>query len=141
MLRSKKIGLVVWGTILFVISVVLFAIPEEFTTVIGLFILAGAILMMVFGVLNIVSVTKYNNILLSDNENVEYHANCTFCGREIQCTIREFRPHGRFPEGFVYCPVCKNPVSRNAFNAFRRQDAGVNYGMNEFGDNSENNFY
>ena len=113
MLRGKRIGLIVWGTILSVGSFALFAVDDEVATYAGIVNLIGAALMIIFGIVNIVSATKFNNIMLSGN--TDFIGRCTTCNNEIQCTIKDFRPHGRFPEGFLYCPVCKRPISRNAF--------------------------
>ena len=118
MLRRKKIGLLIWGTIFLVASGMCFASDNAGGFVIGLFLLAGAILMIVFGIVNVVSVTKHNNILI--RENLDYRCQCPNCARDIQARIQDFRPHGRFPEGFIYCPICKKPISRNAFKAYRR---------------------
>ena len=118
MLRRKKVGLVIWGTIFLIASGLCFAADNAAGFIIGLFILAGAILMLVFGVINIVSVTKNNNILI--RENLDYRGQCPNCARDIHARIQDFRPHGRYPEGFIYCPICKKPISRNAFTPYRR---------------------
>lgn len=117
MLRKKRVGLIVWGTIFLVVSFALFLTRDAVAFSIALFVLAGAILMLVFGVINVASATRYNNILLA--ENLTFRGNCPYCNRDIQCTIRDFRLHGRYPEGFLYCPVCRKPISKNAFQAYR----------------------
>ena len=122
MLRRKKIGLIIWGAILLVGAIGMFGTDEAFGFILGIFLLAGAILMITFGIINAVSVTKYNKTLLA--QNIDYRCQCPSCGKDIQARIQDFRPHGRFPEGFIYCPICKKPISKNAFRPFRQEEGG-----------------
>lgn len=117
MLKRKRIGVIVWGVILFGISGIFVLMCLE-SNASGIVLFPGILLMVslvmvIGGIINAVSVTKYNNELL--RRGTKYLANCPFCKKDIKCTIADFRPHGRYPEGFIYCPVCKKPVSKNAF--------------------------
>ncbi len=122
MLRRKKIGLVIWGTIFLILAFGMFGTNESFGFALGLIFLAGAILMLTFGIINIVSVTKHNKTLLA--QNIDYRCQCPSCGKDIQARIQDFRPHGRYPEGFIYCPICKKPISKNAFRPFKQEENG-----------------
>ena len=123
MLRRKRVGLLIWGTIFLIASGIFFATDEAAGFIVGLFVLTGAILMLVFGILNVISVTKHNNTLVA--ENLDYRAQCPNCARDINARVQDFRPHGRFPEGFIYCPICKKPVSKNAFQPYRRDTEDI----------------
>lgn len=115
MLRKKRIGLIIWGAILFFTS--LFFLSDGDGRIAAFILLPGGILLLVFGIINVVSVTKHNNILISETPN--WQGNCPNCNREVRCSIRDFRPHGRYPEGYIYCPICKKPISKNAFNPYQ----------------------
>ena len=120
MLQHKRVGLIIWGAILTAAGFIMFVsgAADEIGGLIitGLLILAGGIIMLVFGILNAVKVTRYNNELINDGKS--YTTNCVKCGRVISAQTKDFRPHGRFPEGFIYCPVCKAPISKNAFTEY-----------------------
>lgn len=120
MLQHKRVGLIIWGAILTAIGFIMFVSGAAdgigALIIIGLMILAGGILMLAFGIVNAVKVTKYNNDLINDGKS--YTTNCVKCGRVISAQTKDFRPHGRFPEGFIYCPVCKAPISKNAFTEY-----------------------
>lgn len=129
MLKHARVGLIVWGAILLVGSLIsIIAVSSElngysndaaiFMILLILIMLGGAI-MIVFGIINVVKTSNYNREIL--NQNIVYYGFCPHCGTRLDCTIRDFRQHGRFPEGFVYCKVCKKPVSKNAFNQAQYQ--------------------
>ena len=124
MLQRKKIGLIIWGAILLGIGIIILAssmstgymrVPGvNAGTYIGLAFAVGGGLMLGFGIKNAVSVTNHNSEI--KNDGLLHITPCPYCGAEIRARSSDFRPHGRFPEGFVYCRVCKKPVSRNAFD-------------------------
>ncbi len=117
MLRGKRIGLIVWGIIFLFVSLALYSVGNGFASAVASINLIGALLMIIFGIVNVVSATKYNNLML--RQNLHYNCVCPSCAKNIDCDIKSFRRHGNFPEGFVYCPVCKHPISRNLFNVTR----------------------
>ncbi|MBR5738494.1 MAG: hypothetical protein IKY02_00720, partial [Lachnospiraceae bacterium] len=43
-------------------------------------------------------------------------ARCFKCGYVVYNYDIYFQFHTRYPEGFVYCPYCRQPLSRNLFN-------------------------
>ena len=80
----------------------------------GLVLTVGGATMLGFGILNAVKTTKYNNEIMSRTE--VYCTNCIYCSRPITCALKDFKAHKNYPEGFVYCPFCNRPVSKNTFN-------------------------
>ncbi len=124
MLQRKRIGLIIWGAILLGIGLIVLAgsagsgymrIPTTNAgTFIGLGFIVGGGLMLGFGIKNAVSVTSHNSKII--NDGLVHITPCPYCGAEIRAKSSEFRPHSRFPEGYIYCRVCKKPVSRNAFD-------------------------
>ena len=57
---------------------------------------------------------SYNNPLDVDNRVMIAH--CPKCSRQIQAkNPAQFSTHKNFPEGFMYCPYCRKPVSIRAF--------------------------
>ncbi|MBQ7173400.1 MAG: hypothetical protein IJR88_04715 [Clostridia bacterium] len=122
-LKSKKIGLIIWGAILIVISFMVFFYASysnddtvaPIANIIGLCMLPGGILMIVGGIINAVKVTQYNRRVIEEENRYYYSGVCPFCQYAITCELSAFSPHRRFPEGFIYCPVCKKPVSKRVF--------------------------
>ena len=136
MLKKARVGLIIWGAILSVVGLyfLLGALhslaPNDYTTnqstaastalilcLFGLFILSGGVLMLVFGIINAVKTKKYNKSI----ENDLYVARCFVCGTEVRCNPADFTAHRNYPEGFRYCPVCRKPLSRNAFTLYPGQ--------------------
>lgn len=131
MLRRTKKGLIIWGSILLCFS--LYFITAYFLAgngwqardmqsriaaiIIFLFLSAGGVTMLTFGIINAVLTANHNRELLS--RNLTFTANCIYCGGLINCTVRDFRPHRRYPEGYTACPYCKRPVSKNAFGVYQ----------------------
>lgn len=124
MLKHAKVGLIVWGCILLLGSLIaLIAMYDSFSygdggvaafVILIILIMLGGAIMLVFGIVSTVKASNYNREIL--NRNVIYYGFCPHCGTRLDYTIKDFRPHGRYPEGFAYCKVCKKPVSRNAFH-------------------------
>lgn len=131
MLRKTKKGLIIWGGILLFLSlyfiIVYFAAGSGLMArdmqsriaviVVFLILFAGGVTMLTFGIINAVLTGKHNRELL--RQNLTFTANCIYCGGLITCTVRNFRPHRRFPEGYTTCPYCKRPVSKNAFGVIQ----------------------
>ena len=128
MLKRAKVGLIIWGAILSVILLILIAVAVEAGDDMGeaggaviivlVFLLLGAAAMIVLGIVNAVKTSQYNRQLLS--QNILYDGFCPYCGTRINATIKDFRPHGRYPEGYINCMVCKKPISRNVFQEIRQ---------------------
>ncbi len=141
MLKRKRIGLIVWGVILTVFGFFMLLGSGEILQnvykgdllqtsvwiIIVVSLLLGGTLMLVFGIVNAVKVSRYNNRILEANRDIIYITTCYNCGYQISAKFTDFTPHSRFPEGFVYCPVCKKPCGKNAFRAYK-QDNGGTYG-------------
>ena len=130
-LKRKRVGLIVWGIILISLSLAFFlsaistfiqegqnmegAIAAISMIIIGLFALAGGIVMLIAGILNATKVSRYNRQVLEEEKRYYYSGICPFCQRTVNCEYADFNPHKRYPEGFIYCPICRKPISRNAF--------------------------
>ncbi|MBR4256376.1 MAG: hypothetical protein IKQ18_04360 [Clostridia bacterium] len=126
MYKRKRIGLIIWGGILILAGLIMITsavlgtrtgstkagdIFAVFVTALMFF--AGGGLMITFGIINCIKVSRYNNEL--KNRDVRYTARCTFCGYDLICTPEHFKPHRRYPEGYTTCPACKKPLSLNLF--------------------------
>ena len=130
--KRKRVGLVVWGSILVTMGLFLLlsvAVTKngwsmrsgmEMTTF-ALFLLLGGGILLGFGIRNFVLVSKYNNALENENAGITYCMNCFYCNYPVSVTYRDFQPHRRYPEGFIYCPFCKRPLSKNAFQRIAAQ--------------------
>jgi len=122
MLRSRRTGMIVWGAIIvfggIMMATLLFSGTElsRSTGIIGIVMIIGGGLLLGFGIAGAVKASKHNSALIAEGKT--YIGKCVSCGNPIKATIRDFRPHGRFPEGYMVCPVCKKPVSKNAFNVY-----------------------
>lgn len=110
MMQRARVGMIVWGAIFCVIALVL-----VFTSVWPLAILftIGGVLFLIFGIRSSARASKNNDAVMADNRT--FYARCHHCGSEVIAHSRNFRLHGRYPEGYVLCPVCKKPLSKNAF--------------------------
>ena len=125
--KKKRVGLIVWGAILITVGgiyLLLLSISAlqgrgsasvyAAMAMFFMLILGGAI-MLIFGIINVVNVKKYNAAL---DVNALHVTRCFSCGTEISCFLKDFREHSRYPEGFIYCPVCRKPLSRRAFTVY-----------------------
>lgn len=75
-----------------------------------------ALVLIVSGIGQLVSVSKYNRALDQEAYRNAYTGKCIRCGREITVRITDFMVHRRnYPEGYVDCPYCKEHISRNMF--------------------------
>ena len=136
MLKRRRVGMIVWGAILTFVGIVLHfealllclnsgnkRLPDIYLEVIvlfafGLLFICAGVVLLVFGIINAKKVTAYNQEL---NQTI-YTARCYSCGIVVQSRIGDFRPHRRYPEGFVYCPVCRKPLSRRLFTQLPQQN-------------------
>ena len=135
MLKRKRIGLIVWGVIFNAVGflLVMWIVMNEdrylnsiysqnraegmFWILIGIMLAAGGMIMLIFGILNAVRVTRFNNKILAETNRLTYYATCFGCGYRISARYNDFTPHSRYPDGFVYCPVCRKPLSFHLFQA------------------------
>ena len=126
MYKKKRTGLIVWGGILLTVGLLVAAaavgstvtktekVGDILSMVSSAFMfLSGGGIMLTFGIINAVKVSRYNNELKS--RDVRYTAKCPFCGYDLICSPEHFRPHRRYPEGYTTCPACKKPLSLNLF--------------------------
>ena len=88
----------------------------------------GPIIILVIGILLILLyVYRRNNIETSNRLFLRRYAGkvlvttCFYCGHQISAHAEDFSAHRRYPEGFIYCPVCHKPLSINAFNTCDEQ--------------------
>ena len=51
------------------------------------------------------------------NQGAKYKVTCPVCGTVVEYLKRDVSIHRRFPNGFVYCPRCKNPLAHNEDNS------------------------
>ena len=137
-MMRKKTGLIVWGAILlgfgllFMLSsltnIVRISAVKSYYDMryLGLssfyFLMAlsvnlaiGGGVMLGFGIRNAVLVNRQNGVTLAEARKYAYNATCFRCGTAVNCTGTNFAAHPRYPEGFVYCPVCRTPLSKNLF--------------------------
>ena len=84
----------------------------------GSLFIAGLVLVIVFGV-------RKARVKAGNRQYMEaqkYYrgktlaTNCIYCGRQVTAYAEDFHSHRNYPEGFIYCPVCKKPLSINAFD-------------------------
>ena len=122
MLKRNRIGLLVWGTLVFTVGTVF--IGSEVPFLAWMLMLGGAT-MLTFGIILLVKTTKYNNQLRAEYQNMILTTNCLHCGRQVDTNLESFVTHRNFPEGFIYCPICKKPISRNAFTAVPKQQQQI----------------
>lgn len=129
MYKKKRVGLIVWGAILVFsalsILLLMFATYRQeknvsmvyFYTLLAftLNMLAGGCLLLGFGIGNAVRVSRANNRVRRENEGYYFITTCYHCGRQVTCRFQDFSMHSRFPEGFVYCPACRTPLSIKTF--------------------------
>ena len=45
---------------------------------------------------------------------------CRNCGRELSYNRADLKIHRNYPNGFIYCPVCKAPNAHNENNIFEK---------------------
>ena len=110
--KKGHVGLIIIGSI--------FALIGAYCTYIhisGLIILGPALIMIALGIVFTVIANKNNNKICSLYHDKILSTTCIYCGHPVSTNIYRFRLHRRYPEGFIYCPVCKKPLSRYAFHA------------------------
>ncbi|MDO4207582.1 MAG: hypothetical protein Q4D15_08330 [Lachnospiraceae bacterium] len=67
------------------------------------------------------TVNTSNKYFLRKYFGKELVTTCFYCGHQISAHAEDFSVHRRYPEGFIYCPVCHKPLSINAFNTIDEQ--------------------
>ena len=126
-LKRKRIGLIVWGAIVsgFALSCIISAILSSVNltglvviVILYLCLLAGGIAMLVGGIINVSRVSQYNQQVLAEENRYYYAGVCPHCQHPVSCGFSSFSPHRRYPEGFIYCPYCKRPISKNLFQKY-----------------------
>ena len=56
------------------------------------------------------------------NRNDFFKITCRRCGREISYNRKDVLSHRRWPNGFIYCPVCKTPNGHREDNLVETGD-------------------
>ena len=51
-----------------------------------------------------------------------FEVTCPHCGAELRYPRYDVQAHGRWPNGFIYCPKCKNPVGHEETNLCQSED-------------------
>ena len=118
MLKRKRVGMIVWGAIIVLFSILImlsYQDQDKSNLILGGIVMAGGFGLLVPGIILAAKVSVANNRILNENEGFTYVANCLYCGRPVSCKFQDFQNHKRYPEGFLYCPICKHPISRNVF--------------------------
>ena len=49
-----------------------------------------------------------------------FKVRCPHCGRDLVYSREDIRPHHRWPNGFIYCPGCHQPVGHKEENLFEQ---------------------
>lgn len=111
-MRSVSKGVWITGSIFIVFGLFLLMSPIRMLSII--FFALGGILFIV-GIINAITTSKYNERYLQRYQGKAFITTCHFCNHEVICRAEDFREHRNYPEGYVYCPVCKKPLSINAF--------------------------
>ena len=117
MLKRTRVGLIVWGMIIIFFGIMFLCLSAEDKSwlIVGGIITAGGLGLLVPGIILAIKVKVDNKRLIEENAGFSYVTTCPFCGRPVGCKIQDFRFHKRYPEGFVFCSICKHPISRSAF--------------------------
>ncbi len=139
LLRSRK-SCIIWGIVLIAVGWISRAYIKQLLSIyasagggvaqsvysnlyiiFGIVMFAG-ILLLAGGIVYNIYVTAHNNRVLDENEDVEYLATCIYCGNDVIANLRNFRFGRNYPEGYVACPFCKKPCSRNLFDVITEED-------------------
>ena len=114
------------GIILLVVGIlqIILALPKRNigALILGFLVLAVGVALTVAGIVVNAGVKKENRRFLQTYEGKVFIGTCHHCDHEVECYAEDFQEHRNFPEGFVYCPVCKKPLSINAFSVFDEGD-------------------
>ena len=62
-------------------------------------------------------------IIEKGNLYKKYAATCPVCQAKIQYLGSDLRVHRNFPNGYVYCPGCNNPIAHNEANFIAEERA------------------
>ena len=87
----------------------------------GIFFIPG-IIMTVVGLVRRSNVQRSNEAFLRRYHGALFDTTCFYCGHEIECTAEDFSIHRNYPEGFVYCPICRKPLSKKLFEVVEEQE-------------------
>lgn len=139
LLRSRK-SYIIWGIVLIALGWISRAYIKQLLSIyasagggdaqsvysvlyiiFGIVMFAG-ILLLSGGIIYNIYVTAHNNRVFDENEDVEYLATCINCGNDVIANLRNFRFGRNYPEGYVICPFCKKPCSRNLFDVITEED-------------------
>ena len=108
MLLHQRPGMFVWGGILAIIGIV-FMITGGAGFYVGIPFVIGGALLIIFGVRRTIKVNETNAALMAQGAYMK--GQCYKCGLDVSVERKLFQPHRNFPDGFIYCPSCKIPLS------------------------------
>ncbi len=114
MLKRMNFGWIIWSGIFLLFG--LFSISSKNTAYLGIISLVISAIFVIVGIKNCIQTAKENKRIEEKYRGLVFRTNCIHCGYFIEADLHSFQPHRNYPEGFVYCPVCKKPVSKNAFH-------------------------
>ena len=122
MKRTSKVP-VVFGIILFVIAFLIFLFTigsNDSSTRLGGLILAllffiPCIILFISAGVSSNRVQKENEEFSQKYEDKRFVTTCFNCGHEVTARAEQFAQHRNYPEGFIYCPICRKPLSIRAF--------------------------
>ena len=119
MLRKRKIGLIIWGSILTVLALPLtiaFAIVGNEGWIIALVVLIPGVALLISGSVNSIIVSSYNRQLIKNGAGPTYIARCNSCNVEFTVRETDFKKGRENPEGIVRCPNCRRQISKHLCN-------------------------
>ena len=127
-MKKHHNGIWIFGTIILIIGAIqlIVAIHKHngitFLMILGILGLCLGLALIVSGLVTSISATRYNKRYLQEHRDKIFIATCHHCHNEVECSAEDFEEHRNFPEGFVYCPICKKPLSANAFDEYDECD-------------------
>lgn len=117
MLQKYNKGLIIWGIILSVLGTIVSRLHRSASIFFCIIFFSMATIFIIIGVITNIKIYNHNKIVKEDDKKWQYQTECIYCHQTITCIPSDFKPHYRYPEGFVYCPYCKKPVSKRVFHA------------------------
>ena len=122
MKRTSKAPVII-GVILCVISILVFLFTigsyDKNTRIGGLIIalifFIPSLILFISALITSNNAQDYNDEYSKKYENKRFVTTCFNCGHEVRVRVEQFSEHRNYPEGYVYCPICKKPLSKKLF--------------------------
>ena len=74
------------------------------------------------GIVKDVRVAKNNRQIENDSKEWCCRCICIYCHNTVYSELTEFASHRNYPEGYIYYPYCKKPLSKNLFEYIRAEE-------------------